>query len=92
MLGLIGNFLRNIKIQWETLNQTYAPTKNQKTNNIKNLKNRNKKAIFAILDGGLKSNNNLLVLSPGDIVGSDTLNKLCEVFKIHKYITILSVV
>ena len=64
----------------------------EKTNNIKNLKNRNKKAIFAILDGGLKSNNNLLVLSPGDIVGSDTLNKLCEVFKIHKYITILSVV
>ena len=46
----------------------------------------------AILDGGLKSNNNLLVLSPGDIVGTDTIKKLSEVFKIDKYITFLWII
>ena len=60
-------------------------------NMIVTIEKTNKKAFFAILDGGLKSSNNLLVLSPGDIVGSDTLNKLSQVFKINKYITILSI-
>jgi mannose-6-phosphate isomerase-like protein (cupin superfamily) len=62
-----------------------------KTDNIKNLKNREKNEIFVILDGGLKSINNLLVLSPGDIVGSETIEKLIEVFEINKYITFLSI-
>lgn len=64
----------------------------EKTNDIKNLKNKNDGTIFAILDGGLKSNNNLLVLSPGDIVGTDTIKKLSQVFKIDKYITFLWIV
>ena len=62
-----------------------------KIDNIKNLKNREKNEIFVILDGGLKSINNLLVLSPGDIVGSETIEKLIEVFEINKYITFLSI-
>ncbi len=63
----------------------------EKTNNIENLKNKDSKSIYAIVDGGLKSDNNLLVLSPGDIVGGDTINKLTEVFKIHKHITFFSI-
>ena len=63
----------------------------EKTNNIKNLRYRKKKEIFVILDGGLKSNNNLLVLSPGDIVGSETIEKLIEVFEIDKHITFLTI-
>lgn len=47
--------------------------------------------IFAILDGGLSSDNNKLVLSPGDIVGYDTIIKLCEVFEISDQITFLSI-
>tara|TARA_B110000008_G_scaffold220993_1_gene221273 strand:+ start:7784 stop:8458 length:675 start_codon:yes stop_codon:yes gene_type:complete len=62
-----------------------------KTDNIKNLKNREKNEIFVILDGGLKSIKNLLVLSPGDIVGTETIEKLIEVFEINKYITFLSI-
>ena len=61
----------------------------EKTNNIEYLKNRNRDEIFVILDGGLKSKNNLLVLSPGDIVTTETINKLTEVFEIDKYITFL---
>lgn len=63
----------------------------KKTNKIDDLKNEEKNKIFAILDGGLKSKNNLLVLSPGDIVGSDTIEKLSEVFEIDKYITYLKI-
>ena len=48
--------------------------------------------IFAIVGGGLKSDNDLLVLSPGDIVGGDTIQKLTEVFKIDNQITYLSII
>ena len=64
----------------------------EKTNNIENLKKKDINTIFAIVDGGLKSDNNLLVLSPGDIVGGDTIKKLIEVFKIDNYITFLSII
>ena len=73
------NFFEDVKISLE------------KTNDIKNLQYRKKGEIFVILDGGLKSNNNLLVLSPGDIVGSETIEKLIEVFEIDKHITFLTI-
>tara|TARA_B100000989_G_scaffold298957_1_gene291394 strand:+ start:21276 stop:21950 length:675 start_codon:yes stop_codon:yes gene_type:complete len=63
----------------------------EKTNDIENLKKKDLNTIFAIVGGGLKSNNDLLVLSPGDIVGCDTIQKLAEVFKIDKQITYLSI-
>ena len=63
----------------------------KKTNKIANLRNEEKDKIYAILDGGLKSEKNLSVLSPGDIVGSDTIEKLSEVFIIDKYISYLKI-
>ncbi len=62
-----------------------------KTNNIKKLQSMKKNSIIAVLGGGLKSSDNKLVLSPGDIVGMDTIKKLTEVFKIKKYITYLAI-
>ena len=58
-----------------------------KTDNIKKIKNSKKNSIIAVLDGGLVGTNQRYVLSPGDIVGMDTVKKLSEVFKIKKYIT-----
>ena len=62
-----------------------------KTNNIETLKNSRKDSIFAILEGGLVSKDSKYVLSPGDIVGKDTIDKLTEVFKIKKSITYLNI-
>jgi mannose-6-phosphate isomerase-like protein (cupin superfamily) len=62
-----------------------------KTNNIETLKNSKKDSIFVILEGGLVSKNSKYVLSPGDIVGMDTIEKLTEVFKIKKSITYLNI-
>ena len=64
----------------------------EKTNDIENLKKKDLNTIFAIVGGGLKSDNDLLVLSPGDIVGGDTIQKLTEVFKIDNQITYLSII
>ena len=63
----------------------------EKINDINALKNKDNSTTFAILDGGLESKNNLLVLSPGDIVSGETINKLSEVFNIQNYITYLSI-
>ena len=68
-----------------------VPIELEKTNDVKKLNKKNKKAIFAILDGGLKSKDDKYVLSPGDIVGTETIHKLTEVFKIKDYITYLSI-
>ena len=62
-----------------------------KTSNIESLKNSKKDSIFVILEGGLVSKNSKYVLSPGDIVGMDTIKKLTEVFKIKKSITYLNI-
>ena len=71
------------------LNNIKISVENQK--NIKKLINREKKTIFAILDGGLVDKNNRLVLCPGDIVRMDTIDKLSEVFKINKQITFFTI-
>ena len=56
----------------------------------KNLTNRHKNTIFAVLDGGLVDLKKQYVLSPGDIVRTDTIKKLSKVFKINKKISILT--
>lgn len=60
-----------------------------KTDKIEDLKNSEKNYIFVILGGGLSSTDNKLVLSPADIVRTDTINKLADKFKIYKYISFL---
>lgn len=61
-----------------------------KTNNVNQLIKLDSNSIVAVLDGGLESKDNQLVLSPGDIVGLETIKKLAEAFKIQKYITYLT--
>ena len=62
-----------------------------KTNDVNQLFKLESNSIIAVLDGGFESNDNQLVLSPGDIVGLETIKKLAEVFKIQKYITYLTI-
>lgn len=62
-----------------------------KTNDINQLLKLESNSIIAVLDGGFESDDNQLVLSPGDIVGLETIKKLAEVFKIQKYITYLTI-
>ncbi|MFL2886621.1 MAG: hypothetical protein ACJZ4H_01255 [Candidatus Pelagibacter sp.] len=62
-----------------------------KTNDLKRLQNMKKNSIIAVLEGGLESADNQLVLSPGDIVGMDTIKKLTEVFSIKKHVTYLAI-
>lgn len=62
-----------------------------KTNNISQLLKLESNSIVAVLEGGFESQDNQLVLSPGDIVGLETIKKLAEVFKIQKYITYLTI-
>ena len=62
-----------------------------KTNKIGTLKKSRKDSIFAVLEGGLVSNDYKYVLSPGDIVGMETIEKLTQVFKINNYITYLNI-
>ena len=52
--------------------------------------NRKKDTIFGILAGGLVNNNKKYVLSAGDIVRTNTIKKLSEVFKINKQIIIIT--
>mgnify|MGYP001178876906 FL=1 len=56
----------------------------------KNLFKKPKNTIFAVLGGGLVDRKNQYVLSPGDIVKTDTIKKLSKVFKIKKNISILT--
>ena len=62
-----------------------------KTDKLNILNNLKKNSIVAILDGGLESIDKKLVLSPGDIVGTETIAKLSEVFTIQNKITYLKI-
>ena len=62
-----------------------------KTNDVNQLLKLESNSIIAVLDGGFESDDNQLVLSPGDIIGLETIKKLAEVFKIQKYITYLTI-
>ena len=62
-----------------------------KTNDVNQLLKLESNNIVAVLDGGFESEDNQLVLSPGDIVGLETIKKLAEAFKIQKYITYLTI-
>ena len=59
--------------------------------NFKRLTKNKMSTIFAILDGGIVDKFGRNVLSYGDIIRTGTLNKLSEVFKIKKYLTVLKV-
>ena len=74
------------KYQFKNLNITV-----EKHKNAKKLANRAKNTIFAVLDGGLADRKKRFVLSPGDIVKTDTITKLTEVFKVLKKITVLTI-
>jgi len=63
----------------------------EKHKNSKKLAHRSKNTIFAVLDGGLTDKKKRLVLSPGDIVRTDTITKLTGVFKVPNKITILTI-
>ena len=63
----------------------------EKIKSLKKLKlMRKKDTIFGILAGGLVDNKKKYVLSAGDIVRTNTIKKLSEVFKINKQIIILT--
>ena len=76
-------------------NQTYKMSKVKISlevhKNFKNLINKKMSTIFAILDGKIIDKQRKNVLSYGDIIRTGTLKKLSEVFKIKKYLTVLSV-
>ena len=59
--------------------------------NFKKLTKNKMSTIFAIIDGGVIDKFGRNVLSYGDIIITGTLNKLSEVFKIKKYLTVLKV-
>ena len=88
---------KDLLIQKPVLNKKRNYTYNkiqisiEKTNNNFNLINKKERNIYAIVDGSLISKNNKQVLSPGDIVRVDTINKLSSKFKINKYITIIEI-
>ena len=63
----------------------------EKHKNAKKLANRSKNTIFAVLDGGLADKKKRFVLSPGDIVRTDTITKLTQVFSVLKKITVLTI-
>ena len=63
----------------------------EKHKDAKKLANRPKNTIFAVLDGGLVNKQKRFVLSPGDIVKTETIAKLTEVFTVLKKITVLTI-
>ena len=58
--------------------------------NKKKLVRKSRDTIYAILDGGLVDKRNQFVLSPGDIIKTDTIKKLSKEFDIKNEITILT--
>lgn len=63
----------------------------ERINSLKKLvSNRKKNTIFGILDGGLVDKKKKYVLSAGDIVRTNTIRKLSEVFQINKKIIIIT--
>ena len=72
--------------RYKNLNITVEKVKSLK----KLMKNRKRNTIFGILSGGLVDNKKKYVLSAGDIVRTNTIKKLSEVFKINKQIIILT--
>ena len=57
---------------------------------FKKLVNKKMSVIFAILNGKIIDKQGKSVLSYGDIIKTGTLKKLSKVFKIKKYLTVLS--
>lgn len=62
----------------------------EKLVSLNKINRRKKNTIFAVIDGGLADKKNRLVLSPGDLIRLDTIRKLGKVFRVLKYITLLT--
>ena len=77
------------KVKKYIFNKSFVTIERHK--NAKNLISKSPKTIFTILKGGLISKSNKLVLSPGDVVRTETIMKLIEVFKTTNFIDILTV-
>ena len=63
----------------------------RKFNKSTEIKAKQKKTIVAVLEGGLIDNKKNYVLSKGDIVRMDTINKLKKNYKVNKKILLLFV-
>ena len=61
----------------------------EKYETLENFEVKNDKSIFAVIDGGLSSEEGRFVLSAGDIVNASTLKKLIKVFEISEFISFL---
>ena len=85
---LFTNPIQN-KIKKYTFNKSVVTI--ERHTNTKMLINRNPNTIFSILKGGLVSKSGKTVLSPGDVVRTETIKKLAEVFKTTEIIDILTV-
>ena len=63
----------------------------EKHSTTESIINRSKDTIIAIIDGSMISNNGSYVLSPGDIVSPETIDRLSDVFSIKTHLSILTV-
>ncbi len=93
MKKLIGEQIFKVPIKFGSNSYKYKNLNItvEKVKSLKNLvKNRKRNTIFGILSGGLVDNKKKYVLSAGDIVRTNTIKKLSEVFKINKQIIILT--
>ena len=93
MKKLIGEQIFKVPIKFGSNSYKYINLNItvEKVKSLKNLvKNRKRNTIFGILSGGLVDNKKKYVLSAGDIVRTNTIKKLSEVFKINKQIIILT--
>ena len=63
----------------------------EKHKNTSSIINRAKDTIIAVIDSGMISKNGAFVLSPGDIIYPETIDRLSEVFSIRSHLTILTV-
>ena len=57
--------------------------------NCDELVKKSNDTIFAVIKGGLFSSDSQIVLPPGDVVRTETIKKLSEVFKIKNYMDVL---
>ena len=63
----------------------------EKHSTTESIINRSKDTIIAIIDGSMISKNGSNVLSPGDIVSPETIDRLSDVFSIKTHLSILTV-
>lgn len=63
----------------------------QRSEDVRGLRNRSPGEIIAILQGGLSSRTGEPVLSPGDVVSANTLDRLTKIFGAPEGVSVLTV-